>query len=316
MRLLWAVLWTLCLAWAPQTRAVEQAEAIPRIVMPGQEARAACASCGLVLPSGAPLLPQTQLPSPSELQGPRTDAPQLRSHPDVSAQFGPAKPGQPAPPPEARLGKLFDLSGSAKAPPLAIEPISTEQDGQIVSPQIVTPESMAREHEVARTRMVLAHSVSQALPALAESVRRGRMERPETTLEKPCCGDAAPKLGLLLRQLGYDIHAVEAEFHFYLMYPLSAGQLIIDPTIRQFFGGARAPPSIPTVFVGTVGQLHQLFEDNAAAKSTRYDMSRIYFRDAAIRDQRMRQLQDAFALSPLPYEMIPLRRFIANLIRH
>jgi hypothetical protein len=316
MRLLWTVLWSACLAWAPQARAGEQAEGIPRIVMPGQEARAACASCGLVLPTGAPLLPQTQLPSPTELQGPQTEAPQAAAIETLSAQFGPAKPGQTVAPPETRLGNLFDLTASAKAPPPTLGPIATDEDGQLVSPQIVTPESMSHEHEVARTRMVLAHSVSQALPALAESVRRGQWSGPETTLDKPCCGDAAPKLGLLLRQLGYNIHAVEAEFHFYLLYPLSAGQLIIDPTIRQFFGGARAPPNIPTVFVGTVGQLHQLFMENAASKSTRYDMSRIYFRDAAIRDLRMRQLQDAFSSSLMPYELIPLRRFIANLVRH
>jgi hypothetical protein len=316
MKLLWAVLWSASLAWASRALAGEQAELAPRILIPGQEARAACASCGLIMPSGAPLLPATALNTETALRAPQTPSPEPGLILSLSDQFAPAKPGQPSPAPETRLGNLFDLSGSAKAPAPALEPISTEQDGERVSPQIITPESMAREHEVAITQRALAHSVQRALPALSDSVRRGQWNGPDTTLDKPCCGDAAPKLGLLLRSMGYGVHTVEAEFHFYLLHPHEAGQLIIDPTIRQFFGGPRAPPSIPTVFVGTIGQLQRLFEENASAKTTRYDISRIYFRDAAIRDQRMRDLQDAFASSLVPNEIIPLRRLVDSLVRH
>ncbi len=198
-------------------------------------------------------------------------------------------------------------------PALAGEPISAISDGRQVSPMIVTPQSAAREPELNEARAAIGASVAQALPSLKDSVRLGEWRGPGTSLDSPCCGDAAPKLGLLLRNMGYGVNVVEAEMHYYLLHALAGGQLIIDPTIRQFFGGARAPPSVPTVFVGSVGQLHALFESHAAAKTTRYDMQRIYFKQAEIRDARMLELQQALGQRPRRVDLGPLSLFLQKL---
>jgi hypothetical protein len=170
---------------------------------------------------------------------------------------------------------------------------------------------MARGEELEAARSSLARAVKQAVPALQESVRLGRWNGEGTTLDKPCCGDAAPKLGLMLRHMGYSVNVVEAEFHYYLLYTLPSGQIVIDPTIRQFFKGARGPPSIPQVFVGTIDQLNKLFNDNAAHKGSKYPMSRIYFKDAAVRDERMAELE----LDWRREDLAPLARFLSA-VRH
>lgn len=290
------------LAWAPQARAVVTLEPPARLVLPGQQAaRPACAACSLILPAGTPALPQTAVGPQSEIIVPaQAEHPSLIQ--SLSAQFGPAQPGQARPEPAAALPALFDHESL--------------QDGTRVSPAIVTPGTMAREPELAVARAELTGAVKQALPTLAESVKRGQWNGPNTSLNTPCCGDAAPKLGLLLRQQGYSVHVVEAEFHYYLLHSVAAGQIVIDPTIRQFFGGTRAPPSVPTVFVGTVAELHRLFAEHAPYKTTKYDMRRIYFREAATKDERLRELQAALAADPPNDDILPLRRFIAGLSRH
>ncbi len=209
MRASWAILCGLWLALLPRARAEDYAALAPRILIPGQEARAACASCGLILPTSLAAPPQTGLITGADLKVPTSDAPQPGLITTLSSQFGPVQPGQSQPSPEARLGNLFDLTASAKAPALRLEPIATGQDGTLVSPQLITPESLSREHALGVARLALSHSVRQAQPALAESVRRGQWNGPDTRLDKPCCGDAAPKLGLLLHTLGYSVHAVE-----------------------------------------------------------------------------------------------------------
>ncbi|MBI3554031.1 MAG: hypothetical protein HY077_16165 [Elusimicrobia bacterium] len=262
MTTLWPLL--LALRLALPAAAVDVAEPVRQLILPGRATRTCGASCGLVLPAGT-ALPQTAIPQ--------------------------------------------------SIPALAGEPVSLASDGTRIAPQLVTPASMAHEAEMSAVSGALRRSVELALPSLKDSVGLGEWKGPGTTLDRPCCGDAAPKLGLLLRNMGYGVHVVEAEMHYYLLNALAGGQLIVDPTIRQFFGGARAPPEIPTVFVGSVAELHRLFEEHASAKRTSHDMQRIYFRDAEIRNARLLELQRALGQEPARVDMGPLARFLERLSR-
>lgn len=258
-----------------------------RLVVPGLGA-AAPAACPLVLPSaaavraGAPQMPPAAaVPAASAIVLP-TSAPS----PEAPA----AEDG------EARYARFFD--GNAPQP---------EDDGQAVYP------IPARDaHAPRRLPLQLAatrRAVEAALPALRESVSRGDWNGPRTTLDDSCCGDAAPKLGVLLRGLGVPARLVEAEFHYYLILDLPEGQLVVDPTIRQFFGKKNAPRGVPTVFAGTISELHALFRFHAKAKTTSYDPSRIYFRQAVSREEPLRRL-DAEVRGGSAAEHEPLRRFL------
>ena len=98
--------------------------------------------------------------------------------------------------------------------------------------------------------------------------------------------------------MGHAVDVVEAEFHYYLIQRLPFGEIVVDPTIRQFFGGTRAPPSVPKVFVGTVADLHALFARHDAAKSTSYSAARVYFRDAQVRNAKIEEVSRLAAERP------------------
>jgi hypothetical protein len=131
--------------------------------------------------------------------------------------------------------------------------------------------------------------VDAAERALSESVLLGHAAGERTTLDSSCCADASAKLGAVLRVLGLGVRAVEAEFHSFLMYDGPHGQILVDPTVRQFFGGPRAPPSVPRIFVGTYAELIDLFRRHAAFKTTKYDPARIYFKDARVNETFLRE---------------------------
>ena len=172
----------------------------------------------------------------------------------------------------------------------------TLEEGEAVYPGLVSLESMAeRDRKLSDSRKLLYAAVREVLPALEKSVGLGDWNGPGTTLDKPCCGDATPKLAFLLRAQGMAVNVVEAEFHYYLTQDLEHGRLFVDPSIRQFFGGSRAPPEIPKVFVGTVEDLHALFRRHAAAKTTSYGVDRIYFNAAHVKNERLRALEAAMA---------------------
>ncbi|MFA6028561.1 MAG: hypothetical protein WC969_01775 [Elusimicrobiota bacterium] len=180
------------------------------------------------------------------------------------------------------LAGLFDGSG------LVAE--NAADDGVGIHPRVVT-DTEALEPRALRAKVAaLAADAERVLPALRESVALGDWNGPGTTLDSRACGDAAPKLALLLRALGRPVRVVEAEFHYYVLYEGSEGQVVIDPTFRQFFGGKNAPADVPTVFVGTIGDLHRFFREHAAVKTTRYDPDRIYFREGRVRDDRVAEL--------------------------
>jgi len=107
-------------------------------------------------------------------------------------------------------------------------------EGEAVSPRLATGDHASLRLPLQAA--IVRGAVERALPALRESVALGSWTGPRTTLDESCCGDAAPKLAALLRARGIPARLVEAEFHYYVILDLPEGQLIVDPTIRQFFG--------------------------------------------------------------------------------
>lgn len=156
---------------------------------------------------------------------------------------------------------------------------------------------------------IVRRAVESALPALRESVALGSWSGPRTTLDESCCGDAAPKLAALLRARGVPARLVESELHYYVILDLPEGQLVVDPTIRQFFGKKGAPRAVPSVFVGTVAELNELFLRQQPAKTTRYDARRIYFSEAVTREDQLRRVEAEIRRGG-PRDLEPLRRHL------
>lgn len=185
------------------------------------------------------------------------------------------------------------LPGGAACPlkPVAAAPLTVAPaalDGLPVAPQLRTLEQMRQAAAEQNSYLPgLMRDVARALPALERSVAKDQWNGPNTTLDTPCCGDAAPKLAAMLRAAGHDAHLVEAEFHYYVLVQLAKGRLVVDPTFRQFFGGASAPASVPRVFVGGYEDLHALLEKRRAERTSSFSFSRIYFSDAKIADSKM-----------------------------
>lgn len=246
--------------------------------------------------------------SPSLTLAPALAAPAISLSPVLAAPAQAAPrlilPGAPRPEPVARAekesgndfyGGMFD--GSTLEGP----------EGEQVSPRLVSPGDVSLRLPLQAA--AVRGAVERALPALRESVALGSWNGPRTTLDESCCGDAAPKLAVLLRGRGIPARLVEAEFHYYVILDLPDGQLIVDPTIRQFFGKKGAPRSVPTVFVGTIAELHTLFRQHQAAKTTRYDPQRIYFSDARTREDYLRRVEADIRLGG-PRDLEPLRRHL------
>ncbi|MBI2362577.1 MAG: hypothetical protein HYV15_04260, partial [Elusimicrobia bacterium] len=117
--------------------------------------------------------------------------------------------------------------------------------------RVGVPAADAAALETARLQTRRAVVGAQAVAAEAASARtfQGRA----MSLDDPCCGVAAPVMGVLLRRAGVPVDAVQAEFHTFLVREAGGQVMVVDPTIRQFFGGKRAPAGVPQVFVGTLG---------------------------------------------------------------
>ncbi|MFA6092727.1 MAG: inorganic diphosphatase [Elusimicrobiota bacterium] len=225
-------------------------------------------------------------------------------------------------------GRTLETPVSKTAAP-ARQAVSSEQlladEGKAVEfrPSLEGNRSAALADEVGR----LSAAASRARSALAKSVQLGRWNGQNTSLSGSCCGDAAPKLGFLLRQMGFPADVVYSEFHYYLMERTADGDIVVDPTFRQFFGGLQAPPEIPEIFVGTVEDLAAFFKAHSARKTTQYELQRIYFSGAVIRNERIEAIRTgvekshAIALpriimpgegetAPEPEEFLPIIRFL------
>ncbi|MBI2387830.1 MAG: hypothetical protein HYV14_17730 [Elusimicrobia bacterium] len=253
----------------------------------------------VVLPSAAagfvpvPLSAPASL-APSLLPAPAQVSP-LRVQPAAQALASvPAAPDAAEPDALNRYADFFD--GAAPA-----------SDGEAVSPRLAVEPGPTLRQPLQLD--IVRGAVARALPALRESVALGGWNGPHTTLDESCCGDAAPKLALLLRAQGVPARLVEAEFHYYVLLDLPDGQIIVDPTVRQFFGKKQAPKTIPHVFAGTIGDLNAFFQRHAASKTTKYDPRRIYFRDAAVREDALLAFEAKLRAGG-EADHGPLRRFL------
>ena len=280
-----------------------------RLIVPGAALPPAPAACPLVLPAPAagfiPTAPAPLLglPAPSLAPAPAPAAPLL---------LAPAVPGSAARP--ALLHAMASVPAAADEAGEAerryadfFDGAAPAVDGEAVSPRLALgPGPTLREP---LQLDALRGAVQRALPSLRESVALGGWNGPATTLDESCCGDAAPKLALLLRAQGIPARLVEAEFHYYVMLDLPDGQIVVDPTVRQFFGKKKAPRAVPQVFVGTIADLTAFFQRHAAAKTTKYDPQRIYFRDSVVREDALRSFEAAVRAGGAA-EHDPLRRFL------
>lgn len=296
-----------------------------------------CASCGLAGMAGAsltaPSLGATTLnlsaPSLSGTLTPALSAPAPLAASALSAPAGGAAPRLLVPGrAEGAPRKLIVAAGADVGEALAAARREDEKERQQGAPADAAAEnarlmalfdgsrpagdapfgaamSAARgEDDVRSVERGLAASVADirreagaAVPALRRSVELGQWNGPHTTLDGPCCGDAAPKLAAFLRLRGYPAVLVEAEFHFYVVVKLPEGDVVVDPTFRQFFGRGAAPPSVPQVFVGTWPQLDAEFAAHQKAKSTRHGPQRIYRSEARAREDLLREAAQGLASS-------------------
>ena len=180
-----------------------------------------------------------------------------------------------------------------------------EDEGAAVSPGLARAEGTSLGTQIRRE--AVRRAVEGVIPALRESVTRGGWNGPDTTLDESCCGDAAPKLAALLRAKGVPARLVEAEFHYYVTVDAGDEMIVVDPSVRQFFGKKKAPLTVPTVFVGTIGELTKMYERHRVVKSTRYEPARIYFSEAVQREAKLQATIEAIRTNPAA-EYEPLRR--------
>lgn len=277
-----------------------------RLVVPGPSS--APAACPLLLPAAsagfAPALPG----SPASLIPSLVPAPAPASPLAVSPAVPAARPSiiraldsVPA------AGDAPGSDGAARRYAGIFDGVASPADGEPVYPRLAVGEGAIFRQPLQLN--AVSNAVRLALPALRESVALGGWNGPRTTLDESCCGDAAPKLALLLRAQGVPARLVEAEFHYYVILDLPGGQIVVDPTVRQFFGKKRAPETIPHVFVGTIGDLTSFFQRHAASKTTRFDPQRIYFRASVVREDALRAFE-AKVREGGAAEHDPLRRFL------
>ncbi len=203
--------------------------------------------------------------------------------------------------PEAELMALFDGSrpegASGEFTPIHARP------GLVAQPAMMG--------QLAKNVAMLSREVEAAVPALRRSVNLGEWNGPNTVLDGPCCGDAAPKLAALLRMRGYPAVLVEAEFHFYVVVRFPEADVVVDPTFRQFFGREKAPAAVPAVFVGTWAALDNAFSAHQAHKTTRHGPQRIYRSESVAREETLRGAALALADARAGAEHAPLRARLA-----
>jgi len=282
-------------AAAPVSLAVPRLSFAPAagpVVLPSAVAGLAAAP----LAAPASLVPSF-LPAPAQASPLRvTPAAVAAARPAILQTLAsvPAAPDAGEPDAPGRYADFFD--GAAPA-----------SDGEAVSPRLAVEPGPTFRQPLQLD--IVRGAVARALPALRESVALGGWNGPHTTLDESCCGDAAPKLALLLRAQGVPARLVEAQFHYYVLLDLPDGQIIVDPTVRQFFGKKQAPKTIPHVFAGTLGDLDAFFQRHAASKTTKYDPRRIYFRDAAVREDALLAFE-AKVRAGGEADHEPLRRFL------
>lgn len=288
----------LAFAAVPARAAAPVSPSVPRllfapsagpVVLPSAVAGLAPAPLAVAASLVPSLLPAPAQASPLRLQA----AAPAAARPAILQTLA-SVPAAPEPDALGRYADFFD--GAAPA-----------SDGDAVTPRLAVEPGPTFRQPLQLD--IVRGAVARALPALRESVALGGWNGPHTTLDESCCGDAAPKLALLLRAQGVPARLVEAEFHYYVLLDLPDGQIVVDPTVRQFFGKRQAPKTIPHVFAGTLEDLNAFFQRHAASKTTKYDPRRIYFRDAAVREDALLAFE-ARVRAGGEADHEPLRRFL------
>ncbi|MBI3549456.1 MAG: hypothetical protein HY078_10495 [Elusimicrobia bacterium] len=202
------------------------------------------------------------------------------------------------------------LAAALAAPASAAQPILPEvpQTGD----EIPVTEDFFPVHDptaLDARRRTIADAVACARPLLAESVRASGMAGPATDLSDAVCGNAAPKLALLLRWRGLSADLVDNYNHIYIASREPDGVLVVDPTIRQFFGRRSAPADVPEIFIGTLLELKALFARNAESMTWTPGFDSIYFDASRIQNMAMGPRRRSMLAEPRSKENAPLWRY-------
>jgi len=190
-----------------------------------------------------------------------------------------------------------------------IAAIANEGEGSVVT------EALLRKHDssspAARARKAaLVEAATAAAPYLDESVRKAGWNDSHMGIDGPVCFDGAPKLGLLLRALGFPVFTAATGSHVFLIAVYPEAMFVVDPTIHQYFGQDAAPEWAPQVFVGTVSELAALYQRDPGVPVLPY--RKIYFDaewPAYRKDSMILSKRDKFLWSPFSAENAPLASF-------
>lgn len=166
------------------------------------------------------------------------------------------------------------------------------------------------DHPGTQTQRTLQRAAVAATPYLDASVRQAPWNDSHMGLDGPACFDGAPKLGLMFRARGLPGYVAACGNHVFLIAETPEATLLIDPTIRQYFGQDSAPDWVPTIFVGTLSELKALYAKDPGLPVLPY--SSIYFNadsPAYRRDSKMLGQRNRFLSSPESTEYAPLTRY-------
>jgi hypothetical protein len=207
---------------------------------------------------------------------------------------------------------LMGLSHSSSAAPLnpairaRIAALTNEGEGKLVTEKLMR----LGDNPGTETQRRLMLAAKAAMPYLDESVRQADWNETHMGLDGPVCFDAAPKLGLMFRARGLPGYVASCAHHVFMIVETPEAVLLIDPTIRQYFGQDGAPSWVPQIFVGTLSELKALYARDPNLPVLPYQA--IYFNSespAYRRDSKMLNRRDNFLWLPASKEHAPLTDF-------
>lgn len=210
------------------------------------------------------------------------------------------------------VSSIFLYSGASSAAELnpnmraRIAAIVSEGEGTVVT------EELMRKGNKPGTEIQkkLTQAANAAAPFLNESVRWADWNDSHMGIDGPSCFDAGPKLGLMFRALGLPGWVAAAGHHVFMIVETKDATLLIDPTIRQYFGQDSAPSWVPRVFVGTLSELKALYAREPGLPNLPYN--EIYFNPewpAKRKDSKMLSARGKFLRSINSKEHAPLTEY-------
>jgi hypothetical protein len=156
----------------------------------------------------------------------------------------------------------------------------------------------------------IRQAAAAAIPYLDESVRKAPWNESHMGIDGPACFDAAPKFALMLRGMGLPGYVAACAHHVFMIVETAEATLLVDPTIRQYFGQTSAPAWVPKIFVGTLSELKALFARDPGLPVLSYQS--IYFNPdwpATRRESKMLSRRDKFLRSSGNAEHAPLTTY-------